>query len=113
MIDQSHPYYQLACQMYPKVVNNLLAQQRITQMEANFIMSKVNGPEFSQFVQNAIASLPSIQGEQHMEKLIYDNLIGPMVQYIRQQAALGCQHTIGDVGSKFAIGFCELSGNFI
>ena len=87
MIDQSHPYYQLACQMYPKVVNNLLAQQRITQMEANFIMSKVNGPEFSQFVQNAIASLPSIQGEQHMEKLIYDNLIGPMVQYIRQQAA--------------------------
>lgn len=87
MIDQSHPYYQLACQMYPKVVNNLLAQQRITQMEANFIMSKVSGPEFSQFVQNAIASLPSIQGEQHMEKLIYDNLIGPMVQYIRQQAA--------------------------
>ena len=87
MIDQNHPYYQLACQMYPKVVNNLLAQQRITQMEANFIMSKVNGPEFAQFVQNAIASLPSIQGEQHMEKLIYDNLIGPMIQYIRQQAA--------------------------
>lgn len=36
-----------------------------------------------------------------------------LVSNIRQQAALGCQHTIGDVGSKFAIGFCELSGNFI
>ena len=92
MIDQSHPYYQLACQMYPKVVNNLMAQNRLTQMEANFIMSKANGPEFAQFVQNAIASLPSIQGEQHMEKLLYDNLIGPMVQYVRQQAAYqaGC-----------------------
>lgn len=92
MIDQNHPYYQLACQMYPKVVNNLLAQQRITQMEANFVMSKVNGPEFAQFIQNVIASLPTIQGEQHMEKLIYDNLIGPMIQYGRQQAAYqgGC-----------------------
>lgn len=87
MIDQNHPYYHLACQMYPKVVNNLLAQNRMTQPEASFIMSKVNGPEFAQFVQNVIASLPSIQGEQHMEKLLYDNLIAPMIQDIRQQMA--------------------------
>jgi hypothetical protein len=88
MVNQSHPYYTLAVNMYPKLVNKYLMTNQISQMEANVLLQKLNGPEFSQFIQNLINQLPTINGEPHMETLVRDNFISRVVGAIRQQNAM-------------------------
>ena len=85
MINQSHPYATLASNMYPRLINKYLQCGQINQYEANVLLQKQNGPEFSQFVGNLIAQLPTINGEAHMEQLIRDNFINRIVTVVRQQ----------------------------
>jgi len=87
MVNQSHPYYGLAVAMYPKVVNKLMMSQQISQQEAQMLLQRLNGPDFSQFIQNVISQVPALQGESHMEKLITDNYIASIINTIRQQMA--------------------------
>lgn len=84
MVNQNHPYYTLAVTMYPRVVNKLLMGNQITQQEAQMLLQRMNGPDFTQFVQNVISQVPALQGEAHMEKLLTDNYISSTVNYIRQ-----------------------------
>ena len=85
MINQNHPYATLASNMYPRLINKYLQCGQINQYEANVLLQKQNGPEFSQFVGNLIAQLPTINGEAHMEALIRDNFINRIVTAMRQQ----------------------------